>query len=113
MRSLVSRLKRLEQAQRMRVGPRRIRIEPGYLKTLPSDYVGPRHQITVRQIPPEELPPAHRAENWFEWEERPGLGPEPQSSGRDDEMVVQVQYVESAGLAGVAAHEARVTHAPD
>ena len=75
MRSLVSRLKRLEQAQRMRVGPRRIRIEPGYLKTLPSDYVGPRHQITVRQIPPEELPPAHRAENWFEWEERPGPGP--------------------------------------
>ena len=63
MRSLVSRLKRLEQIERKVARPRFV-IHSGYLKTLPSDYVGPRHQITVRQIPQEELPPSSLRAGW-------------------------------------------------
>jgi hypothetical protein len=37
MRSVVSRLARLEQLNRLRTGPQRIRIERGYLKQLPDD----------------------------------------------------------------------------
>ena len=43
------------------------------MKTLPDDYIGPRHTVTVRQLPPVEP-----GEDWFEWEERPG--PEPASN---------------------------------
>jgi hypothetical protein len=42
---------------------------------------------------PEQLPPASRAEDWFEWEERPG--PEPLSTASPiDDLVVRVCYVE-------------------
>ncbi len=94
MRSVVSRLARLEQLNRLRPRPQRIRIERGYLKTLPDDYTGPRHVVTVRQIPPEEIAPPERDSNWFEWEERPGPGPAANATGPDDELVIQVHYVE-------------------
>ena len=29
--------------------PQRLRIQYGYLKTLPDDYIGPRHVVTVKQ----------------------------------------------------------------
>jgi hypothetical protein len=94
MRSLVSRLARLERLNRLSTAPQRFRIQYGYLKTLPDDYTGPRHTVTVKQIPPEELPPASRAEAWFEWEER--LGPEPASNatGPNDGVLIHVCYVE-------------------
>jgi len=72
MRSVRSRLARLEQVNRQRTAPQRLRIHYGYLKTLPDDYIGPRHLATVKQIRPQELPPAERAKPWFEWEERAG-----------------------------------------
>src|ERR1035437_1142860 len=72
VRSVVSRLARLEQLNRLSTAPKRLRIQYGYLKTLPDDYIGPRHVVAVKQIPPEELPPTERAKPWFEWEERPG-----------------------------------------
>jgi len=75
MRSVRSRLARLEQVNRQRTAPQRLGIQYGYLETLPDDYIGPRHVVTVMQIPPEELPPAERAKPWFEWEERPGPQP--------------------------------------
>jgi hypothetical protein len=39
---------------------------------------------------------ASSGEDWFEWEERPGPGPEPASNatGSNDEIVVQVRYME-------------------
>ncbi len=40
MRSVVSRLARLEQLNRLHTGPKRTRIERGYLKKLPDDYIG-------------------------------------------------------------------------
>ena len=70
MRSVVSRLARLERLNRLSTGPKRLRIQYGYLKTLPDDYRGPRHTVTVRQLPPVEP-----GQDWFEWEER--AGPEP------------------------------------
>jgi hypothetical protein len=73
VRSVVSRLARLERLNRLSTGPQRLRIQYGYLKTLPDDYIGTRHVVTVRQ-----LPPVKRGEDWFQWEERPG--PEPASN---------------------------------
>jgi hypothetical protein len=99
MKSVVSRLARLEQFNRLRTAPQRIRIQYGYLKTLPDDYTGPRHVVTVKQIPPEELAPAERAEAWFEWEERPGPEPASPASRPNDERVVQVCYVEGKAKA--------------
>ena len=54
MRSLVSRLARLERLNRLSTAPKRLRIQYGYLKTLPEDYTGPRHVVTVKQLPPVE-----------------------------------------------------------
>jgi len=70
MRSVVSRLARLEQLNRLSTAPKRLRIQYGYLTTLPDDYIGPRHTVTVKQ-----LPPGPGGEDRYEWEERPGPGP--------------------------------------
>ena len=59
VRSVVSRLARLERLNRLSTAPQRFRIKYGYLKTLPDDYIGPRHVVTVRQLPPVE-----RGEDW-------------------------------------------------
>ena len=56
--------------------------------------LGPRHVVTVKQIPPDELPPAERAKPWFEWEERPGPEPAAKPTGPNDEILVRVSYVE-------------------
>ena len=95
MKAIAFRLARLERDARTS-GHQRIIVQYGYLKTLSEDYVGPRHVVTVRQIPPEELPAAERAENWFEWEERPGAGPPPTEENNDNQIVVQVQYIDTA-----------------
>jgi hypothetical protein len=52
MRSVTSRLARLEQLSRLGTAPQRLRIQYGYLTTLPDDYIGPRHVVTVRRLPP-------------------------------------------------------------
>jgi hypothetical protein len=92
VRSVVSRLARLEQLNRLRTAPQRIRVQYGYLKTLPEDYIGPRHVVTVGQLPPG--PGAYSGEDWFDWEERPGPEPASPTSRPNDELVVQVCYVE-------------------
>ena len=90
MRSVVSRLARLERLNRLSTAPQRLRIQYGYLKKLPDDYTGPRHVVTVRRLPPLE-----RGEDWFEWEERPGPEPVTTASSSNDEILVQVRYVEA------------------
>jgi hypothetical protein len=92
MRSVVSRLARLERLNRLSAAPSRFRVQYGYLKTLPDDYTGPRHVVTVRQLPPG--PGAYSGEDWFEWEERPGTEPPSNATGPNDELVVRVSYVE-------------------
>jgi hypothetical protein len=87
---VVSRLARLERLNRMSTAPQRLRIQYGYLKTLPDDYTGPRHVVTVRQLPPVEP-----GEDWFEWEERTGPDPASNAPSPNDEIVVQVRYVEA------------------
>ena len=98
MRSLASRLTRLEREARTS-GPWRITVQYGNLKTLPDDYTGLRHVVAVRQIPPEELPAVERAENWFDWEERPGPEPVSNATGPDDGLLIHVCYVETPPVA--------------
>ena len=66
------------------------------LKTLPGEYSGPRHVVTVKQLPPVEP-----GEDWFEWEERPGPEPAANATGRDDEIVVQVHCVDGKPKASI------------
>src|ERR1039458_6180061 len=54
VRSVVSRLARLERLNRLSTAPQRLRIQYGYLKTLPDDDIGPRHVVTVKQLPPSQ-----------------------------------------------------------
>ena len=89
MRSVVFRLARLERLNRLRTAPRRLRIQYGYLKTLPDDYTGPRHVATVRQLPPESP-----GEDWFDWEERPGPEPTTEAHTTNNDLVIHVCYVE-------------------
>ena len=106
MRSFNSRLARLEKIERQLATEKRERLEGplpekrrvihyGYLKQLLPDYVGLRHVVTVRRIPPEELAPSERGNLWFDWEERPGAGPDQVDQGRADETVVRVEYIEA------------------
>ena len=47
MRPVVSRLARLKRLSRLSTAPKRLRLQYGYLKTLPEDYIGPPHGVTV------------------------------------------------------------------
>jgi hypothetical protein len=89
VRSVVSRLARLERLNRLSTAPQRLRIQYGYLKTLPDDDIGPRHVVTVKQLPPRP-----DGEDWFEWEERPGPEPASAASRPADDLLVRVCYVE-------------------
>ncbi|MGA2137170.1 MAG: hypothetical protein ABSH50_33185 [Bryobacteraceae bacterium] len=89
LQRIVSRLARLERETRTSTGPRRFRIQYGYLKTLPGDYTGPRHTVTVKQLATDS-----DGHEWFEWEERPG--PEPPANAADPaETIIHVCYIEA------------------
>jgi hypothetical protein len=70
MRSLLTRLKRLEEVRAGEQRHRPLQLEFGYLKELPPEYAGPRHTATVGRF----------ANGYFKWEERPG----PPPPGQDD-----------------------------
>jgi hypothetical protein len=97
MRSVVSRLARLERLNRLSAAPQRLRIQYGYLKALPDDYTGPRHTVTLKRLPPE--PGAYSGEDWFEWEDRRGPEPASPTSRPNDETVIHVCYVEGKAKA--------------
>ena len=65
--ALRSRLEKLEVAVE-REKPQLIRC--GYLKTLPTDYVGERHVVIVKREPA-----GAPGNEWCEFEERPGPAP--------------------------------------
>jgi hypothetical protein len=61
---------RVENVQAARRTPR-IELQIGYLKKLPSEYVGERHIVTVAQLP----------NGHYQWEERPGAPPANEADG--------------------------------
>jgi len=66
-RRLLTRLERLEATLAVKqVGM----ISYGWLNTLPTDYVGERHIVTLKCEPT-----ASPRFEWYEWEERPGPAP--------------------------------------
>jgi hypothetical protein len=78
MRSLLTRLKRLESARSVeqRNGP--LTIEFGYVvKRLPPDYSGPRHLVTLGQLP----------DGKHQWEER--AGPPPKGEESQNRLIVE------------------------
>ena len=66
-RTLLARLERLEVALAPKLVPL---IRYGWLATLPADYVGERHVVTVKREPSRS---PHF--EWYEWEERQGAAP--------------------------------------
>lgn len=87
MRSLVSRLARLEQAEARAAG-RRVTIQYGRMKYLPPDYTGERHVVTISRTPDPAT-----GRDLFEWEERPGPESASNAEGRTDEHLIRVCYV--------------------
>jgi hypothetical protein len=75
MRSLLTRLKRLEHVRAAERTPQ-IELQIGYLKTLPPDYTGDRHIVTVGRDP----------DGNYRWEERPG--PAPANEDDDDARTI-------------------------
>ena len=75
------------------MGAARVKLQLGYLKTLFGDYIGPRHVVTLRHIPPEELAPSERGDAWLDWEERPGPDAAPKASNPTGHQLIQVCYV--------------------
>jgi len=65
VRSLLTRLKRLETVQAVEERNRPMKIEVAYLKLLPREYSGPRHIVSVSKRP----------DGRCEYEERPGPPP--------------------------------------
>jgi hypothetical protein len=70
MRSLLTRLKRLENVRAAERRPQ-IELQIGYLKKLPPEYVGERHVVTVSRL----------SEGTYHWEERPGPAPAAEDDG--------------------------------
>ena len=80
--ALRSRLEKLEVAVELKK-PQLIRC--GYLKTLPTDYVGERHVVIVKREPSGNG-------EWCEFEERPG--PPPVGAQEDDGITIYIVYRE-------------------
>ena len=84
--ALRSRLERLE----VRMEPKRPQlIRSGYLKTLPTDYVGERHVVIVKQEPSGNG-------EWCEFEERPG--PAPLDAQEDDDCTTIYLVYRECGI---------------
>jgi hypothetical protein len=79
MRSLLPRLKRLEQVRAAERTPQ-IELQIGYLKTLRPEYAGERHMVTLGRHPDGKC----------QWEERSGAP----LDGGDDDHIFSVILVE-------------------
>jgi hypothetical protein len=74
MRSLLIRLKRLEEVRAAVERQRPLQVQCGYLKTLPPEYAGERRMVTVGRLP----------DGKYQWEERPGA---PLDDENDDHIL--------------------------
>lgn len=89
MRSLLTRLKRLERVRAAERQPP-IELQIGYLKKLPPEYAGERHVATVDRL----------SDGKYQWEERPGPAPANEDAG-DARRIIRVVLVEAKdGRAG-------------
>ena len=89
MRSLLTRLKRLEKVRAADRLPQ-IELQIGYLKKLPPEYTGERHVVTVDRL----------SDGTYHWEERPGPAPAIEDDG-DARTIIRVVFGEAKdGLAG-------------
>jgi hypothetical protein len=77
MKSLLTRLKRLESVRAVEQSPRPFEIEFAYLKLLPREYSGPRHRVKVGQRP----------DGRDEYEERPGEPPPNDAEDQDPTLL--------------------------
>ena len=82
MKSLLTRLKRLESVRAVEESDRRLEIEFAYLKLLPREYSGPRHIVSAGQRP----------DGRCEYEERPGA-PAPGQGRVNDKNVMTIYFV--------------------
>jgi len=82
VRSLLTRLKRLETVRAAEERNRRLKVEFAYLKLLPREYSGPRHIVKVGQRP----------DGRDECEERPGEPP-PNHAEDQDPNVMKIYFV--------------------
>ena len=85
MRAIARRLRRLENRNALSPAAQRFRVQFGYLKTLPDDYTGPRHTVTVRQLAADS-----EGHDRFDWEEQPGLAPAANATGSSDEVLIRI-----------------------
>ena len=79
MRALLTRIKRLETVHAVERQPR-VEVQMGYLKKLPADYAGERHEVTAGRLP----------DGKYLWEERPGPPPVSEESNR---RIIRVIFV--------------------
>jgi len=68
--AILTRLKRLEEVQATENLPL-VEFQIGYLKSLPAEYRGERHIVTV----------GRDADGTYEWEEHPGPAPRDEGQG--------------------------------
>jgi hypothetical protein len=81
MRSLLTRLKRLENVRAAERLPQ-VELQIGYLKKLPPEYTGERHVVTVGRL----------SDGKYQWEERPGPAPANEDDG-DPRTIFRVNLV--------------------
>ena len=70
MKALLTRIKRLETVHAIEHPPP-VELQIGYLKELPADYTGERHEVMAGRLP----------DGKYLWEERPGPPPASEDSG--------------------------------
>jgi hypothetical protein len=80
MRALLTRIKRLETVHAIELQPR-VEFHIGYLKKLPADYAGERHEVAAGRLP----------DGKYLWEERPGPPPVSEESNRRIIKVILVR----------------------
>jgi hypothetical protein len=90
LRSLLTRLKRLEN---VRAAERRPQVElqiGHYVKELPSEYTGERHSVTVGRL----------ADGTYHWEDRPGPAPANEDDGEARTILRIIPVAAKDGRAG-------------
>ena len=79
MKALLTRIKRLETVHTIERLPR-VELQIGYLKKLPADYTGERHEVTAGRLP----------DGTYLWEELPGPPPVSEDIGTQIIRVILV-----------------------
>jgi hypothetical protein len=90
--ALLKRLKHLEEVQATENLPP-VEFQVGYLKSLPAEYTGERHIVTVGRDP----------DGLYQWEERPGPEPADEDQGNRPPFRVVLASPEEYPAAGSVA----------